>query len=52
MVKRMFHTATTIAVSFSEVVVVLFGGLDVLIRGRDDRLQAMKSDTFMLEFGN
>ena len=53
MVKRLEHTATVIAVSSSQVVVVLFGGLDELISdGRDDRQQPMKTATVVLEFGN
>ena len=49
----MYHTATAITVSSSQVVVVVFGGLDELIRdGRDMRLQPMKAATAVLEFGN
>ena len=52
MVKRQCHTVTAIAVSSSQVVVVVFGGLDEYIRGRDNRQQPMKAGTFVLEFGN
>ena len=48
----MLHTATAIAVSSSQVVVVVFGGLDVYISGHDDRQQPMKSSCVVLEFGN
>ena len=53
MVKRVHHTATAIAVSFSQVVVLVFGGLDEYIRDdRDFRRQLMKAATTVLEFGN
>ena len=53
MVKRMFHTATAIAVSSSQVVMVVFGGLGKYIRDdRDDTEQPMKAATAVLEFGN
>lgn len=52
MVKRLYHTATAIAVSSSQVVVVVFGGLDEYIRGHGDRQQPMKAATVVLEFGN
>ena len=49
----MWHTATAIAVSSTQVVVVVFGGLDEYIRdGRADRQQPMKSATVVLEFSN
>ena len=52
MVQRQYHTATAIAVSSSQIVVVLFGGVDEWIRDeRQDRQQPMKSDTTVLEFG-
>ena len=47
----MWHTATAIAVSSSQVVVVVFGGLDELIDDLDFFQQPMKSPT-VLEFGN
>lgn len=50
--KRLGHTATAIAVSSSQVVVVVFGGLDELIRDGDGRQQPMKAATVVLEFGN
>ena len=53
MVKRVWHTATAIAVSSSQVVVVVFGGLgEAIIDGRDARQQPMKAATVVLEFGN
>ena len=51
--KRLFHTATAIAVSSSQVVVVVCGGLDEFIRyDCDDSEQPMKAATVVLEFGN
>ena len=52
MVKRQDHTATAITVSSSQVVVVVFGGLDEFISGHDDKNQSMKAATVVLEFGN
>ena len=52
MVKRMYHTATAIAVSSTQVVVVVFGGLDGYIRDvRDLHEQPMSAETAVLEFG-
>ena len=48
MVKRHHHTATAIAVGSSQVVVVVFGGVDEYIRHDE----AIRSDTVVLEFGN
>ena len=50
--KRQDHTATAITVSSSQVVVVVFGGLDEFISGHDDKNQSMKAATVVLEFGN
>ena len=52
MVKRQYHTATAIAISSSQVVVVVFGGLDEFHSGDDDRQQPIKAATCVLEFGN
>ena len=50
--KRQYHTATAIAVSYSQVVVVVFGGVDEYISdNHDDREQLMKAATGVLEFG-
>ena len=49
----MWNTATAITVSSSQVVVVVFGGLDGYIsEDHDFREQPMKLETAVLEFGN
>ena len=53
MVRRRDHTATAVTVSSSQVVVVVFGGLDQFISyGRYPRSQPMRAATVMMEFGN
>ena len=47
LVKRQYHTATAIAVSFSQIVVVVFGQFF-----SDNKLHPGRSDAFLLEFGN
>ena len=53
MVKRRYHTATTIIINYFQVMVVVFGGLDEYIKDdRDPHEQPMRSYTGVLEFGN
>ena len=52
MIKRLYHTVTVIAVSSSQVVVVVFGGMYQYVIGKSDLKQSMRSDTNLLEFGN
>ena len=51
--KRKYHTATAVAISFSKVVVVVFGGMDEYVTNiHQALLQPMKAATSVLEFGN
>ena len=53
MVKRQYHTATAIAISSSQVVVVVLGGLEKFVRiNCDYAQQPMKADNAVLVFGN